>query len=180
MGTNLNKEINVQGHRGCRGLMPENTIEAFEKAIDLGVHTLEMDVVISKDKIVVVSHEPFMSKTYCLNLEGNQIREIMDKQYNLYKMTFDSLQLFDCGSKKHPRLPEQKNFKTHKPALGDVLKKAMFRNPIIKFNIELKARPKWDNKYTPEPKEFVALVLKVIEENAVFNQTNLQSFICVF
>ena len=55
--------MDVQGHRGCRGLMPENTIPAFIKALDLGVHTLEMDVVISKDHQVIVSHEP---QSYCL------------------------------------------------------------------------------------------------------------------
>ncbi len=53
--------LNFQGHRGCRGLMPENTIPAMKKAIDLGVTTLEMDVVISKDNKVVVSHDPYFN-----------------------------------------------------------------------------------------------------------------------
>jgi len=50
------EEIDIQGHRGCRGLLPENTIPAFIHALDLGVNTLELDVVVTKDKVVLVSH----------------------------------------------------------------------------------------------------------------------------
>ena len=53
--------FDIEGHRGCRGLMPENTIPAMIKAIDLGVTTLEMDASISKDKKVFLSHEPFFN-----------------------------------------------------------------------------------------------------------------------
>ena len=58
-------QLDVQGHRGCRGLMPENTIPAMLRAIDLGVTTLEMDVVITSDNRVVLSHEPFMNAENC-------------------------------------------------------------------------------------------------------------------
>ena len=67
--------IDIQGHRGCRGLLPENALPAFKKAIELGVHTLEMDVVISKDNKVIVSHEPFMSRRICLKPSGEEIPE---------------------------------------------------------------------------------------------------------
>ena len=60
--------LDLQGHRGCRGLMPENTIPAMTHALDLGVHTLEMDVVISQDRKVVVSHEPFSTTRSASNL----------------------------------------------------------------------------------------------------------------
>ncbi|MBK9689734.1 MAG: hypothetical protein IPO65_19125 [Saprospiraceae bacterium] len=56
------KNIDIQGHRGCRGLMPENTIAGFLYAIELGVNTLEMDVVVSKDLVVLVSHEPHFNE----------------------------------------------------------------------------------------------------------------------
>src|SRR3972149_2846181 len=81
--TNAVKKTDIQGHRGCRGLMPENTIPGFIKAIELGVSTLEMDVVISKDKKVVVSHEPFLSHEICLTPEGEEIPEEEEKAYNL-------------------------------------------------------------------------------------------------
>ncbi len=65
--------LDLQGHRGARGLMPENTIPAMKKAIDLGVTTLEMDVVISKDNKVVVSHEPYFSEIITTSPEGKYL-----------------------------------------------------------------------------------------------------------
>ena len=56
------KHFDKQGHRGCRGLMPENTIPAMLKAIELGVTTLETDAIITKDKKVILSHEPFFNQ----------------------------------------------------------------------------------------------------------------------
>src|SRR4030095_15394604 len=58
----MQSQFDKQGHRGCRGLMPENTIPAMKMALDLGVTTLEMDVVITKDKKVVLSHEPWFAQ----------------------------------------------------------------------------------------------------------------------
>ncbi|MCB4799542.1 glycerophosphodiester phosphodiesterase family protein [Neotamlana laminarinivorans] len=170
------KNIDIQGHRGCRGLMPENTLPAFKKAIELGVNTLELDVAVSHDGVVVVSHEPFLSRVICLDIEGNPIPEEDDMKYNLYQMTFDSIKQFDCGLKMHPRFPEQEKLKAYKPSLDEVFKMAKQLNPEIKFNIEIKAKPNFDEVFTPKPKEFVALVLKVIEANNAFAETNLQSF----
>jgi glycerophosphoryl diester phosphodiesterase len=72
---NLWAQSNIlkQGHRGCRGLMPENTIEAMKKALDLGVHVLELDVVISKDKQVIVSHDPYLSAAITLKPSGDTV-----------------------------------------------------------------------------------------------------------
>ena len=77
----------VQGHRGARGLKPENTIPAFITALDSGVMTLEMDVVITKDKQVILSHEPFMSASICLDTAGRPISEKDEKKYNIYSAT---------------------------------------------------------------------------------------------
>ena len=73
MSCNSEKQLDIQGHRGCRGLYPENSLPAFNKAIELGVTTLELDIAITKDNEVVVSHEPFMSRTICFNPEGEEI-----------------------------------------------------------------------------------------------------------
>ncbi len=176
MSCNISNSIDIQGHRGCRGLMPENTIEAFKKAIKLGVNTIELDVAVSKDNIVVVSHEPFMSRTTCLDINGFEIPKEDDKKYNLYQMTYDSIKLFDCGTKFHPRFPNQEKLKTYKPSLDEVIKVSKTLNPKIKFNIELKSNPDYDGIFTPNPIDFVALVLKVVNDNKVFNNTNIQSF----
>lgn len=170
------KMIDVQGHRGCRGLMPENTMPAFEKAIALGVHTLELDVAVSKDNIIVVSHEPFMSRTICLDSNSLEIPEADDKKHNLYQMTFSSIKEFDCGIKVHPRFPQQEKIAAYKPSLDQVIKQAKALNSKIKFNIEIKAKPEYDGVFTPKPEEFVKLVLEVVSENEASNKTNLQSF----
>lgn len=167
-------KIEIQGHRGCRGLLPENTLEAFKKAIELGVHTLELDVAVSKDNVVIVSHEPFMSRKICLDANGNKIPKEDDKKHNLYSMTFDEVKMFDCGSKKHKKYPKQEKFKTYKPSLAEVIKACDAWNNNIKYNIEFKAKPKYDNIYTPSPKVFVELVLETVK--SVSDRVNLQSF----
>ena len=176
MNCNSPYSLDIQGHRGCRGLMPENTIEAFKKAIELGVHTIELDVAVSKDGFVVVSHEPFMSRTTCLDANGLEIPEADDKKHNLYQMTFDEIKQFDCGTKYHQKFPDQKKFKTYKPSLDEVIKASKKLNPNIKFNIEFKSRPKYDEIFTPNPKDFVAIVLEVVNENDAFEAVNFQSF----
>jgi glycerophosphoryl diester phosphodiesterase len=98
-----------QGHRGCRGIYPENTIEAMVKALDYPITTLEMDVVISKDRQVVVSHEPWMSPEICTHPEGKKIN---DKEYNIFQMSYEEIKKFDCAMKPHPRFPNQKKIQS--------------------------------------------------------------------
>lgn len=176
MSCESNPNIGVQGHRGCRGLLPENTLPAFQKAIELGVNTLELDLAISKDRQVVVSHEPFISRYYCLDSYGEVIPRRLDMKYNFLQMTYDSIKQFDCGSKQHPRFPDQRNFKTHKPLLGEVFKLSDSLNPNIKYNIEIKSKPDFDDLYTPKPHEFVSLVLNEVRRYGVASRCNLQSF----
>lgn len=92
-------EIDIQGHRGCRGLMPENTIPAFLHAIDLGVHTLEMDVVINGDGDVVVSHEPYYNPEFTtLSLESRGMA-ITKENTNIYLMSGSEMRSLDVGLK---------------------------------------------------------------------------------
>src|SRR6478609_4608927 len=96
--------FDIQGHRGARGLSPENTIPSFLMALDSGVTTLEMDVVITKDKLVVVSHEPWMAAEICLDKQMNDIPKKDELKYNIYKMTYEEVKQFDCGLKVHEHL----------------------------------------------------------------------------
>ena len=176
MSCNSKPPLDIQGHRGCRGLLPENSLPAFQKAIELGVTTLELDLAISKDKQVVVSHEPFISRIYCLDSLGNEIPEEDDKKYNLYQMTFEEIKMFNCGSKAHLRFPKQDNFKTYKPLLSEVITLADSLNQNIRYNIEIKAQPSYDEIFIPKPEEFVRLVLGVIQKYDISDRCNLQSF----
>lgn len=175
--SNSHSQIDVQGHRGCRGLFPENSIPAFQKALDLGVTTLELDLVISKDKKVVVSHDPFMNHEIALDVNGKTITEAEEKSFNLYEMTYDSIKKYDCGSKPHPKFPQQQKIKTYKPLLEEVLDLAeKHSQKTILYNIEIKSLPAWDLVYTPKVEEFVALVLDIIKAKGIEQRVTLQSF----
>lgn len=89
------KKFDVQGKAGARGIMPENTIEGMLKAIDLGVTTLEMDAVISKDKQVVLSQEPYFNNEISLQPNGKPITLKDQKNYNIYKMDYEEIKKFD-------------------------------------------------------------------------------------
>lgn len=170
-----------QGHRGSRGLMPENSIPAFKKALDQGVTTLELDVVISKDQQVVVSHEPFFSADICLDSAGREISKKEEKNYNIFQYTYDQIKGFDCGSKGNARFPQQQKMKVYKPLLSEVFaemeKYRKEKNlPTFAYNIEIKSMPETDGIFHPAPQQFSDLVYEVISEQADLSKITLQSF----
>lgn len=174
-------KIEVQGHRGERGYFPENSLPGFISAVKKGVDVLELDVVISRDKKVVVSHEPFMSSFYMLTPEGDSIPKESERSYNLYEMTYDSIKKFDAGSKGNRLFPDQKKMSTYKPLLSEVIDSV--ENYIkthnlepVRYNIELKSVPSLYGIYQPQPEEFVALVMQVIQNKGIEVKMNLQSF----
>ena len=107
-----------QGHRGCRGLMPENTIPAMLHALQLGVNTLEMDIVFTKDKVAILSHEPFFNHEITTTPAGQFIEETAEKNYNIFNMSFAETQQYDVGLKPHPRFAQQQKIAAHKPSLA--------------------------------------------------------------
>lgn len=170
----------LQGHRGARGLMPENTIPAMIKALDLGATTLELDLAVTKDGIVIVSHEPYMNPVICLTSDGKEIAA-GDKSHNIYQMDFSEVVKYDCGSKFHSGFPKQVKFLVSKPklsALIDVVEKYVADMGLAKpnYNIEIKSSPDGDGTYHPAPKEFSDMVHKVLEGKLDWNRVNIQSF----
>lgn len=169
----------IQGHRGARGLRPENTWPAFARAIELGVTALEMDVVIAGDGEVVVSHEPWFSATLCREPSGRPVRPF--RRYNLYQMTYAEIARFDCGSRRHPRFPHQEPVPAPKPRLRDVLHQAeayaaSLKRPPLRYSIEIKSRPDWEGRYHPDPETFVRQVQAVVAACGVTARTTLLSF----
>lgn len=174
-------DFDLQGHRGCRGLMPENSIPAFIKAIELGVNTLEMDVVITRDNKVVVSHEPWMSEVICLQPDGTPVPSNSMQQFNIYQMSYDSVKMFDCGSRFHPRFTQQLRQPVYKPLLSEVIDSVeayirMNNLPVVSYNIETKCQPLGDRVFHPEPAAFVDLVYDVLKEKDVLSKVSIQSF----
>jgi glycerophosphoryl diester phosphodiesterase len=173
--------FDFEGHRGCRGLMPENTIPAFKKAIDLQVTTLEMDAVITKDKQVIISHEPFFNHEITTKPDGSFVNEKDERSLNIYEMTYAQTQTFDVGLKPHPRFPAQQKTAAHKPRLADVIDTAeayaakLLGHPV-QYNIETKSQPATDGIFHPKPDEFVELIVAVIKEKKVEDRVIIQSF----
>lgn len=180
-GGRLADVFDVQGHRGARGLLPENTIPAFLKALDLGVTTLELDVVIAKDSTVVVSHEPWMSATICTQPNGEPVPAETQEAFRIFEMTYEEVARFDCGSRGNLRFPRQEKLSVAKPRLRDVIEaaEAHLREhnlPPVQYNIETKARPAWDGSFTPDPETFTRLLYDVLVETGIKDRTILQSF----
>ncbi|MEM0997195.1 MAG: glycerophosphodiester phosphodiesterase family protein [Bacteroidota bacterium] len=175
-------DMDIQGHRGCRGLMPENSIPGFLKALEMGVNTLEMDVVISADREVIVSHEAWMSHAFCLDSLGREIAASEERNYNLFHMTYAEIERFDCGSKVYALFPKQAKMRVAKPRLQAVFQAAeqqarAAESPHLpQYNIELKRQPGGEGVYQPELPEFVKLVLRVLDAEGVAERTTLQAF----
>jgi glycerophosphoryl diester phosphodiesterase len=176
-----NRSFDTQGHRGSRGLMPENTFPAMKTALDLGVTTLEMDVVITKDKKVVLSHEPFFNHEITTKPDGSFVTEPEEKSLNIYKMDYEEVKKYDVGMKPHPRFPQQQKIKVFKPLLSDLLDSVQnymttSKRAMPYFNIETKSAPSTDNLYHPEPPEFVERLMNVIVEKGIQDRVIIQSF----
>ena len=173
--------IDWQGHRGARGLLPENTIPAFLKALEYPVTTLELDVVISQDGKVVISHEPWMSAAICQQPDGSPIPEEEEQTFRIYDMAYAKIRAFDCGSKGNANFPEQTAMKVSKPLLDSLFPAVAawcteHDRPLPDYNIEIKSQPEWDGTFTPEPNEFAKRVLTIIEQAGVRERTCIQSF----
>jgi glycerophosphoryl diester phosphodiesterase len=173
--------FSAEGHRGGRGLMPENTIVAMKNAIDLGITTLEMDTHITRDGKVVVTHDDALSPSFMLTPEGKEIPKEDAAKYKIYQMDYAELRKFDLGSKALAGFPEQKKVRSYVPELTELIdsvqqyikatgKKQMF------YNIETKCSPQGDNTLHPVPEQFVKMLMTVIEQKGIAPYVVIQSF----
>ncbi|MEX0773756.1 MAG: glycerophosphodiester phosphodiesterase family protein [Balneolales bacterium] len=174
-------DLDLQGHRGSAGLMPENTIPSFLKAVDLGVNTIEFDVVISADSQVVVSHDPWFRRDICSTPEGDLITSETEMNYKIYDLTYDEISLFDCGSHGNPNHPDQQKIAAPKPLMRDVIlemKQYTRENNLnaVNYSIEIKSRPDWDLTLHPKPDMFVSQVYEELKELNILDRVIIQSF----
>lgn len=179
---NIQAQFNydLQGHRGARGIMPENTIPAMIKALDLGVTTLELDLAITKDGVLVVSHEPWMNPVICLDPDGKEIGN-NDKSHNIFQMNYEDVLQYDCGSKFHAGFPKQVKFHVSKPKLEDLIVMVEkyvedYGLPLPNYNVEIKSSPDGDGTYHPGPAEFSERVVSLLLEKLPIERFNIQSF----
>ena len=173
--------FDIQGHRGARGFVPENTIPSFIKALEFGVDTLELDVVISRDNKIVVSHEPWFSSVISLDKNGKPISAEREKEFNLYKMNYAEIKLYDVGSLGNKGFPEQRKMKVYKPLLKDVfsaVQNYIRKNKLkqVRYNIEIKSNPAGDNVYHPVAPVFARMIYDEVLANKMQKNVIIQSF----
>ncbi|MGZ8525572.1 MAG: glycerophosphodiester phosphodiesterase [Chitinophagaceae bacterium] len=177
----MSDSFDTQGHRGSRGLMPENTFPAMRTALDLGVTTLEMDIVFTKDKQAILSHEPFFSHVITTKPDGSYVKESEETSLNIFKMTYEEVKKYDVGMKPHSRFPRQQKLAVNKPLLSNLLDSVQqymmtSKRPLPFFNIETKTNPSTDNIYHPAPAEFVEELMKVVMAKQIEDRVIIQSF----
>lgn len=173
--------FDTEGHRGARGLMPENTIPAMRKAIDLGMTTIEMDCHITKDRKVVVTHDPHINPAYARTPDGKDIPKEDSKKYAIYQMDYADVRQFDMGTKQYDLYPQQQKMEAYIPLLEELIDSVQHylqvkKLPQVFYNIETKSVEKNDNKLHPDPAAFVDLMVEVIERKGIAPWVIIQSF----
>lgn len=173
--------LEIHGHRGARGLLPENTIPGFILAIREGSDVLEMDLCISKDDQVIVSHEPWMSHEICTHADGQEIAAESERDLNLRQMTLEEIQTYDCGMHPHPRFPNQRQVPAHKPALAEVVDMAekvpmLSEGRKIRYNLEIKHHQDLEPAFCPDATTFAQLVIDEVNRLGISDRTCIQSF----
>lgn len=171
--------FDLQGHRGARGLRPENTLSAFTRALELGVRTLELDCGVTRDGVVVVSHDSSLNPDITRDSTGKFLEATGP---SLHTLSFAELQHYDvgrirAGSDYAARFPEQEPVDGQRiPRLADVYELVRRSgNRDVRFNVETKLSP-LQPELTPGPKPFVAALIAVIRDSGMESRTTIQSF----
>ncbi len=174
--------IDVQGHRGARGLLPENSLPAFAHALKLGVSTLELDVGVTRDGVVVVHHDLYLNPEITRNAEKKWLETPVNRASSIYSLTYKQLQAYDVGRLKpgtayQRRYPDQQGLDDVTiPRLADVLELVKKSgNQTVTISIETKISP-LDPQATLPPEPFVDAILKVLSETGMRARVALQSF----
>ena len=173
--------VDVQAHRGGAGLMPENTVTAMKNALDLGVNTLELDLQVSADGQVVVSHDAYMHSRYATRPDGSDVRPDDPKEY-IYTMPYDSVAMYDTGLKKSTVWPEKACVPEHKPLASELLDftESYAREhgmTMPRYNIEIKSKVgKTEGKNWPEYHEFVDRCVELLLSKGLGDRLVIQSF----
>ncbi|PJZ25815.1 glycerophosphodiester phosphodiesterase [Leptospira hartskeerlii] len=177
--TPIEGNLDLQGHRGARGLKPENTWPAFEEALSQGMTTIELDTVLTKDQKIIIHHDSESNPALCSKKDGS---EIVSK--SIYELTLAELKELDCGTKKNPKFPEQISVPgTELLTIQEFFEKVQTwertgkRKVIPKFNIETKFPNDEQSQVSNEILEaHVSLLIKAIETAKVVDRSTIQSF----
>jgi glycerophosphoryl diester phosphodiesterase len=173
------RTIDLQGHRGARGLLAENTLPSFALALQMEVTTLELDVVVTQDDELVISHDPALNPDITRDAQG---RFLGSKGPDIRQLTFEQLQSYDVG-RINPTTRYSQIFPAQKgqdgvriPRLKDLFELVKNQgNTQVKFAIETKITPQRPDQ-TPEPERFVQLLLQEIKAHGMSERVQILSF----
>ena len=171
--------FDAQGHRGARGLAPENTLPAFEQALAIGVHTLELDIGLTADHVVVIAHDRMLNPAFVRDASG---RWLGQPGPSIRSLTLAQLQTYDVG-RLDPRHPYAKTFATQQahdgtrmPTLAALFARVKALGATqTRFNIETKLSPEAPTQ-TASPEQMVQALLAVIREADMVSRVSIQSF----
>ncbi len=170
--------FDLQGHRGARGLAPENTIAAFTRAVGIGVSTLETDIAVTRDGVLVLSHDPHLNADLVRGPDG---RWLAGTGPAIHSLSFEDLRRYDIGrvnpeSRYGRQWPEQKAADGERfPRLDELFTLARASGPALRLNLEIKITPQSDAE-TPDPERFAALVVEAVRAAGFANRVTIQSF----
>lgn len=169
--------MEIQGHRGTRGLRPENTLSSFSAAIDAGVDALELDLLMTKDGELVIYHDFYVNEELCTYLDGTQITSPPPL---IYSLTLAALKQFDCGSKKNPLFPRQKlipkeTIPTLKQLFSMISSSSHPNAKKVCLNLEIKGDPTAP-ELTADPESFVRKLLDVVNGSGFKQRVYYSSF----
>jgi glycerophosphoryl diester phosphodiesterase len=171
--------FDLQGHRGARGLAPENTLAAFDRALDIGVTTLELDIHLTSDGVPVITHDPQLNPALTRAAGGQWVAEPPPL---IMSMTLAQLQAYDVGRLKPDTryaqtYPEQQPADGQRiPTLAQLFERIKARgDDRVRFNVELKLTPQ-QPALTPPPAAIVQATLDVIRLHRMEQRVSLQSF----
>lgn len=171
--------LEVQGHRGARGLWPENTLAAFAGALGLGVSTVELDCGITRDGVVVVTHDPELNSDLTRDARGQFLARTGAR---IFDLTFQELESYDVGRMKPgcayaARFPEQEPLDGERiPRLSDVLALVRTRGfGSVRVAIEVKTFPEQPER-TAAPEVFAAALKQVVEATGTLAMVSIMAF----
>ena len=171
--------FDLQGHRGARGLAPENTLQAFAAALAVGVTTLELDTGVTKDGVVVIHHDRRLNPDIARKPDGSWVEAPAPL---IHVLTFEELRRYDVGrlkpgSKIAEEFPDQQPADGARvPALAELFDLvARAGNTAVRFNIETKLTPQAPEE-TLAPEHFARAVIAEIRKAGVEARTSIQSF----
>ena len=171
-----------EGHRGARGLAPENTIQSMYMALETGANTLEVDVYLTADKKVVVAHDPFVNIQISQLADGSDIQPADARKYTWHQMKYEDIRKIDVGLKGHKGFPEQQKRAAYMPLLDELIDSVeafvadrKLARPI--YSIEFKTQPaNAKNGFNAPPPVLTEAVMQIIRIRKIGDRFLIKSF----